>query len=97
MILFYGVLFAVQLGLLIWCSVKSTKIKWICQLVFQGLCIVLAAGLWIYYESLPVPEGALFPGLVYFSETLSSFISAIIYGVLLLIAAGIAAFRWPRD
>ena len=53
----YCVLFALQLGLLIYCSLKKSKRMWICQLVFQGLRTALAAGLCIYYECLPVYPG----------------------------------------
>ena len=36
----YCVLFALQLGLLIYCSLKKSKRMWICQLVLQG-CVQL--------------------------------------------------------
>ena len=67
---FYGILLVVQLVFLIWCCIKTTKRKWICQLSLQGFCTALAIALYIYYEYFtpvthPGPLGA-----PYFHETL---------------------------
>ena len=88
----YCVLFALQLGLLIYCSLKKSKRMWICQLVFQGLCIALAAGLCIYYECLPVYPG---PILSLHMEGFISLFAAIVFAVLLCV--GFLVFGLQAD
>ena len=95
MVYLYLALLALQLGLMIWCGIKPSKKGFIWQLSIQGLCTVSAIILWIYYENLPVSPGAIMPGLVYFSETLSSFFATIVYGVMFVISAFGAVIRWP--
>lgn len=94
---FYGILLVVQLALLIWCCIRSTKRNWIFQLSLQGFCTALAIALYIYYEYFtPVTQpGPL--GAPYLHETWCSIIAAVFYAALLLIGALAAAIRWPRN
>ena len=93
---FYGILLVVQLVFLIWCCIKTTKRKWICQLSLQGLCTVLAIGLSIYFEYLSAGSQPGPIGVPYLAEGFASILAAVAYAVLLLIGALAAAIRWPR-
>ena len=93
----YIILMVFVIVFLFLCCVEPSKIKWICQLVFQGLCTAYPTAMFIYYNSLPIPDSGKAPGLAYVHETFISFLSMAVFAFLLIVGIGLSIYKWPKD
>lgn len=93
----YIILAAFIIAFLFLCCAEPSKIKWICQLVFQGLCTAYPIAMFIYYSNLPIPDSGKFRALAYVHEEFISLIGIVILGLLLIIGICLAIYKWPKD
>ena len=97
MLLFgYLLLFAVQIGLLVFALKRLTTSHWCLLYVIEMLSVVAALILMVYFDNLP--GYGMMPGLTYFAEVFYSFFASIGFGILLLISVfvGLVAKRNKR-
>jgi len=87
----YILILVLQITLLTAGIVRKTKKLWISLFTIEIISILTAAGLTLYYNSLP--GYGFMPGLSYFGETLFSLAASIVYGVMFLLSVCVYLVR----
>ena len=87
-------LFAAQLGTMIYCFRRKRTVFWIGQFIFQLACTVYAGAMWNYYTTLPVPDGLKAPGLYMFSETVTYWFATMAFICLFVVTLFVLVLRF---